>query len=212
MVPGADRIEGTLTSWNDERGFGFISPTKGGKAAFVHIKAFPHGSARPLLGMSLSFDVEVTAEGKRRATRVRAPLSAGVGASTRVGSQRRPGARKKSGALSYLVILAFIAVYLILDSFQPLPIWVAGLYTVMSLVSFLIYAVDKSAAVSGRWRVSESKLLVLGLACGWPGAIVAQQLLHHKTTKASFRSAFWGTVVTNMVIVAVLYLAITTNS
>jgi len=24
------RIEGTLTKWNDDRGFGFITPTQGG--------------------------------------------------------------------------------------------------------------------------------------------------------------------------------------
>ena len=31
---------GTLKSWNDDRGFGFIEPTHGGQEIFVHIKAF----------------------------------------------------------------------------------------------------------------------------------------------------------------------------
>jgi uncharacterized membrane protein YsdA (DUF1294 family) len=39
---------------------------------------------------------------------------------------------------------------------------------------------------------------MLGLIGGWPGAIVAQQLLRHKTSKASFRLAFWATVVLNI--------------
>ncbi|MDJ0349079.1 cold shock and DUF1294 domain-containing protein [Cryobacterium sp. PH29-G1] len=211
MVARAERIAGVLTSWNDERGFGFISPTTGGKAAFVHIKAFPQGSDRPRLGMSLTFDVEFTAEGKSRATRVRTPSPAAAGPFTRTDKNRRRGARKKFGARSYLAIVAFVAGYLVLDSFHPLPIWVAGCYAVMSLVCFFFYAADKSAAVAGRWRVSESTLLVLGLACGWPGAILAQQLFHHKTTKASFRSAFWASVITNVVIVGVLFLAVTTN-
>jgi len=211
MVARAERIDGVLTSWNEERGFGFISPTKGGKAAFVHIKAFPHGSDRPRLGMPLTFDVEFTAEGKSRATRLRTSSAAGTGASTKAGTKRRRGTRKKSGALSYLVIVAFVAGYVILDSFHPLPIWIAGFYAVMSLVCFLFYAADKSAAVAGRWRISENTLLVSGLVCGWPGAIVAQQLLHHKTTKASFRSAFWASVITNVVIVGVLFLGVTTN-
>ena len=32
---------GTLKSWNDDRGFGFIAPAQGGQEIFVHIKAFP---------------------------------------------------------------------------------------------------------------------------------------------------------------------------
>ena len=61
-----------------------------------------------------------------------------------------------------------------------------------------IYAFDKSAAVAGGRRVSESTLLFVGLVGGWPGSLVAQQLLRHKTSKASFRSEFWGTVVFNV--------------
>jgi len=69
----------------------------------------------------------------------------------------------------------------------------------VSIICFIAYAIDKSAARSGGWRTAESTLLVLGLAGGWPGAILAQQLLRHKSNKPSFRSAFWGTVVLNVV-------------
>ena len=33
---------------------------------------------------------------------------------------------------------------------------------------------------------------------GWPGAILAQQLLRHKTAKLSFRSVFWMSVLLNV--------------
>jgi uncharacterized membrane protein YsdA (DUF1294 family) len=36
------------------------------------------------------------------------------------------------------------------------------------------------------------------LVGGWPGAIVAQQMLRHKTSKVSFRVAFWLTVLVNV--------------
>jgi uncharacterized membrane protein YsdA (DUF1294 family) len=68
----------------------------------------------------------------------------------------------------------------------------------MSLLCFLAYAKDKSAARSGGWRTKESTLLMLGLLCGWPGAVLAQQLLRHKSTKTSFQIAFWVTVVLNV--------------
>lgn len=39
---------------------------------------------------------------------------------------------------------------------------------------------------------------------GWPGALLAQQFLRHKSTKAEFRSVFWTTVVLNVAGFAVL--------
>jgi uncharacterized membrane protein YsdA (DUF1294 family) len=41
-------------------------------------------------------------------------------------------------------------------------------------------------------------LLLLGLAGGWPGAVLAQQYLRHKSAKAEFRAAFWMTVGLNV--------------
>jgi uncharacterized membrane protein YsdA (DUF1294 family) len=76
---------------------------------------------------------------------------------------------------------------------------VAIAYVVLSVVAFFAYAVDKSAAIKGRWRTSESSLHLLGLACGWPGALLAQQFLRHKTAKPSFVFGFWVTVIANWV-------------
>ena len=87
---------------------------------------------------------------------------------------------------------------------MPLPYWVAALYLGVSILCFIVYAVDKSAARAGRRRVPESTLLLLGFAGGWPGAIVAQRMLRHKTRKASFRRAFWLSVLANVAVFAVL--------
>jgi uncharacterized membrane protein YsdA (DUF1294 family) len=84
------------------------------------------------------------------------------------------------------------------------PNGLAMFYVVASATTYGAYAADKSAAVAGRWRIAESTLLGLGLVGGWPGALVAQQLLRHKSNKASFRSAFWGTVVVNVLVFVVL--------
>lgn len=69
----AVRIDGTLSRWNDDRGFGFIAPTEGGPEVFVHVSAFPRNGRRPLVGERLSFEVEVDATGKKRATRLLSP-------------------------------------------------------------------------------------------------------------------------------------------
>ncbi len=78
------------------------------------------------------------------------------------------------------------------------PVWAALMYVGASGVCFLAYALDKSAARRGARRTPESTLLMLGLLGGWPGGLLAQQLLRHKSNKASFRAAFWGTVMLNV--------------
>lgn len=81
---------------------------------------------------------------------------------------------------------------------------VAGIYVAVSIVCFAMYAVDKAAAKAGRWRTSENTLLLLGLACGWPGAMLAQTMLRHKANKPSFKLRFWATVVLNIGVFAYL--------
>ena len=84
------------------------------------------------------------------------------------------------------------------------PSWLGWVYAVMSLLTFAVYAKDKAAARDRAWRVAESTLHALALAGGWPGALIAQQVLRHKTIKASFRATFWCTVVANLVLLAAL--------
>ena len=63
-------------------------------------------------------------------------------------------------------MLAFVALFVTVSVVWEAPIWVAVFYLIASIVCFLAYAVDKSAARNGGWRVSESTLLLLGLSVG----------------------------------------------
>lgn len=112
--------------------------------------------------------------------------------------------RRAAGRGSYLAIAVFAVLYLVGAVYWPRPLWVAVLYLVTSLMCFALYGVDKRRARFGGWRVSERMLLFWGFIGGWPGAIVAQQVLRHKTQKRSFREAFWTTVVFNVVFFALL--------
>ncbi|NJO56071.1 MAG: DUF1294 domain-containing protein [Rhodospirillales bacterium] len=70
----------------------------------------------------------------------------------------------------------------------PLP-FIA--YPVFSSLAFLMYARDKLRAIQGNWRIPESSLHVVEMAGGWPGAYIAQQMMRHKTVKASYQVNFW---------------------
>ncbi|MDJ0377571.1 DUF1294 domain-containing protein [Cryobacterium sp. PH31-L1] len=106
--------------------------------------------------------------------------------------------RSAAGRGSYLAIAAFAVVYLVGAVYWPRPLWVAGAYLATSMICFALYAIDKRRARFGAWRVSEGTLLFWGFIGGWPGAIVAQQVLRHKTQKKNFRAVFWATVALNV--------------
>lgn len=85
------------------------------------------------------------------------------------------------------------------------PIYVLWLYLGMSVITVMVYGKDKRAAKKEAQRTPESTLHMLSLLGGWPGALFAQQLFRHKTSKRSFRIEFWFTLALN--IAALLYLA-----
>lgn len=84
---------------------------------------------------------------------------------------------------------------------HPLVMWLL----LASVLTFVIYGGDKMAARKSWRRVPESTLLVLGLAGGWPGAVVGQQLFRHKTQKQPFRTYFVISVLLNIAGLVALY-------
>ena len=185
------RFEGTLTSWNDERGFGRIESSQGGEPIFVHVSAWPRDAGRPRLGQSVSFEVELGPKGKR-AKNVQL-----IQARRQPRPSERAG-RAPWGTATLFAIPAFLVLCAVISAVWKLPLWVMGLYAAASVVTFIAYAVDKSAASSGAWRTPESTLHMLALAGGWPGALLAQQFLRHKSTKQPFRQVFWVTALLNV--------------
>lgn len=180
------RYQGKITGWKDDQGFGFIAPNGGGPSVFVHIKSFAGRATRPADDDIVTYELATNAKGQPRAENV-----AFAGARAARGSPHRSGSGALAAALGFLVLVgAFVTA-------GRLPLFVLGYYLGWSALAFIVYAFDKSAARNNRWRTQESTLHMLGLAGGWPGALLARQLLRHKSKKEAFRTTLWFTVALN---------------
>lgn len=182
------RYVGTLSAWNDEKGYGFITPRGGGKEVFLHITAcrLPE---RPYQGLSVSYELGTDGKGRTRAERVfpadwqpeetsSVPLAVPV-------------------AFSFLGLAALLGQTLL----RGLPEWLLIWFVGVSLFAFLAYGYDKRQAALNGWRTAEKTLHLAALAGGWPGALAAQHVFRHKLRKPGFMVVFWLTVAVNLAVV-----------
>ncbi|TYZ24899.1 DUF1294 domain-containing protein [Selenomonas ruminis] len=58
---------------------------------------------------------------------------------------------------------------------------------ILNVVAILLYGWDKVCAIRSWWRVPELTLLLLALAGGSIGAMIAIQVFHHKTLHWKFK-------------------------
>lgn len=105
------RFEGTLTQWNDDRGFGFVTPDQGGHDVFIHISSFPRDGRRPQLQERLSFALELNKDGKKRAVSVRRPEVSRPGARPSAPEQRSRPARSLFAQAVTVVMLVALGMY-----------------------------------------------------------------------------------------------------
>jgi uncharacterized membrane protein YsdA (DUF1294 family)/cold shock CspA family protein len=178
--------QGKITSWNDDKGYGFITPSTGGGQVFAHIKAFKYQARRPEVNRLVTYILSTDKQGRICAAEV-------TMAAAEVVEKDNQGNLILANACTVL-FLALIIFYCLLGI---APYWSFIVYLVMSLMTYIFYYFDKTAAQKGEWRIEESTLHFFALFGGWPGAVVAQQLLRHKTIKRSFRTGFWVTIALN---------------
>ncbi|MDC7289902.1 DUF1294 domain-containing protein [Blautia schinkii] len=75
---------------------------------------------------------------------------------------------------------------------EPAALWQQALliyWIVINLITFCVYGLDKAKARKNKWRVPESRLLVLTAVGGSFGALFGMLVFHHKTKKWKFRVA-----------------------
>jgi cold shock CspA family protein len=109
-------LTGTLRTWHDDRGFGFIAPTHGGRELFVHISAFPRDGSRPTVGETLSYELGRGKDGQPQAVRVYRQALGRPGEYPRTNLRATPRARSSANGSrrsrlgpAMLVVLALTA-------------------------------------------------------------------------------------------------------
>ena len=177
------RHNGKIIRWDDDRGFGFIAAGDGCKDVFLHISAFRDRGRKPEQHESVTYELGHDAQGRPKALAV-------------AFVENRPVSFGLNGMFLLLAggFLFFVAGATVAGRLVPA---VAGLYFASSIVAFVAYAMDKSAAKEGRWRIPEKYLHLFSLVGGWPGALAAQRLLRHKSSKTPFQVEYWIHVVLN---------------
>lgn len=183
------RFQGQISDWNDDKGYGFVEPNGGGTRAFVHIKSFTKLPRRPINGDIIIYETTTDEKNRVQATNI---------SFTRIKNKQTIPQSKTLGLFNTFIILAFAAYLFVLVFIYNLPFIILLGFMILSIITFVAYALDKNAAQKGNWRTKESTLHMLALVGGWPGAMYAQQKLRHKSVKTEFRQVFWATVVMNV--------------
>ena len=161
---------------------------RGGKAIFTHINDYSRKHKPPMKGLEVNYIISTDPKGRTCAVEVRPVIG-----------HKNNGRELKQKVFSIVLLITFAFILLLLLKSNLIPLAIIGIYTVISIMTFAMYAKDKNAAEWGTWRTQESTLHLLALLGGWPGAAVAQSFLRHKSKKLSFRLTYWIMVIINLV-------------
>ena len=188
--------QGKIEKWNDERGFGFISSSEAGDSVFVHISSFSRSDRRPTVNEAVRYTLAFDCHGRPQAKDVR--FMTGSSSASPMQIPRAGIAVPIAFAMSFLIALATLAAVGWLDIG-----WLV-LYCGASILTYGCYSWDKTAAQNAGRRTPESTLHLMSLIGGWPGALIAQALLRHRTRKPSFLVGYWFTVIVNCIALGVI--------
>jgi uncharacterized membrane protein YsdA (DUF1294 family)/cold shock CspA family protein len=195
--------KGKLTTWKDDKGFGFIRSSDGSQDVFLHITALKQTNHRPQVGDVICYQLRVDKDGRIHACNaaIEGVVSKPIPITSYKAIKKETFKPKAKSSLIFEVLLLSLlpglgAMHFALTTFNLIPLI---LYPVMSFLTFTLYADDKSRAKQGRWRVSEKTLHLCEFMGGWLGAFIAQRRLRHKSSKVSYQIVFWVIVAIHII-------------
>ncbi len=187
---------GILTDWDDERGYGFITPEDGSQKVFLHVKSLQPSARRPMRGEMFFYKLTTDDKGRPRAEEAfQRDMDE---------RQRLPFHHSVIKGLSYFWLLGVIP-FVVMTIKTSLKYGLCLAFVVNSLLTILFYWEDKHLAQYKYWRIPEKSLHIWELLCGWPGALYAQQAFRHKRSKTSFMIVFWLCAAANILVCFLLF-------
>ncbi len=151
--------KGQLIKWKDDRGFGFIQPADGSQEVFLHISQIKDATRRPQVNDTIYYGVVVEKDGKVRADNAFILGARSKSTSTSDSKAKSSNISTSSFPVWELLLLSILpltgSIDFALTTANLLPLI---LYPGMSLITFALYADDKSRAKRGEWRTSEQML------------------------------------------------------
>jgi uncharacterized membrane protein YsdA (DUF1294 family)/cold shock CspA family protein len=211
------RKQGTVTRWDEVKGFGFIHNPQAGNQLFFHIRDW-RGSATPSARLQVSFEeIHVGGKGPRamdvrpESDRPAAPApsnhkvtpqavhTAGPPHRGQAPRRARPSRQDTPALPALALMLVWTGLLLAGVALGRMGWLILPAAFILNLVTFYAYWRDKFAATQGAWRTKEDTLHLFGLLGGWPGAWFAHQILRHKSVKQAFRNVYWTTAIVNVI-------------
>lgn len=194
------RYQGKISDWRDEQGFGFVTRNGDGQRYFLHIKSMERGRRRPVLNDIVTFSLSVDSQGRSNATKV------DFADHKRTSSLKAETAKPLYFSLAFCMLIVAFVIAGILH-------WkILGYYMVVNIIVWFLYMFDKNSARSNAQRTPENTLHIFSLLGGWPGALLAQRMFRHKSSKRSFQNAYWVTVWSHCAVFALLIILLTPQS
>jgi uncharacterized membrane protein YsdA (DUF1294 family)/cold shock CspA family protein len=181
------RERGQVEDWLDNRGFGFIRRPGGGPKLYVHMKSIGKSINRPKPGDWLEYTVQAGKDGRPVAVDVEFINAPAPPPPPPLIEKHSNAPHTVMGVATRVFGAAVILALLSANIFVArLPVWVALLYLIAGVGSFLLYGMDKQASRESGWRKPEIRLHLMDLTFGIVGGLFAQHVFRHKTRKQEF--------------------------
>jgi uncharacterized membrane protein YsdA (DUF1294 family)/cold shock CspA family protein len=174
-----------IVEWDADKGYGYVETAT--QRVFLHVRDFGEHHKTPEVGDVVRFTLGTDAQGRICATHA---VHCHDGGRIRVWHLLVLAVLLAPPARAIWLLAPFVNVALL-----------AGLWAVVSLTTYGLYALDKQRARAKEWRVPEVMLHFAELLGGWPGAFLAQRRLRHKCSKWRYQVVFW------LIVAAHIYVA-----
>ena len=179
-------MQGVITNYNSEKGYGFIYSEEYEDDIFVHISKVTNASTLSQ-GQNVTFEVTKTQKG--------------FSATSVIAGDKQYSPYLIFGVISALISIAIFGYLYRASSLKP----ILSYFISINITVFLIYGYDKFISSRDGLRVPEWNLHILAIIGGSPVALASQKFFRHKTIKGSFQLVYWLIVLVQVVVVVAFW-------